>query len=158
MVNLRVRTIPIPGASDLSIAFLVLDLNGTLSERGELIEGVADRLKLLAADVDIHLLTADTLGTAQALATELPVTVTTISRGADKADFVRRLGRERTVAIGNGRNDEAMLRQSALGIAVVGSEGAASVTLLAADLVCRSILEALDLLLDQRLIAATLRP
>ena len=68
------------------------------------------------------------------------------------------LGADRVVAIGNGRNDEAMLRAARLGIAVIGTEGAATATLLAADVVCTSVTDALDLLLDERAITATLRP
>jgi soluble P-type ATPase len=51
-----------------------------------------------------------------------------------------------------------MLRAATLGIAVIGPEGAAGPTLVAADVVCRSVLDALDLLLDERALAATLRP
>lgn len=51
-----------------------------------------------------------------------------------------------------------MLRAARLGIAVIGPEGAASGAIMAADLVCRSVTEALDLLLDERLLVATLRP
>jgi len=49
-----------------------------------------------------------------------------------------------------GANDEAMLRLAMLGIAVIGSEGAATSAVLAADIVCGSILDALDLLLDEQ--------
>jgi soluble P-type ATPase len=152
------RTFDIPGTTSLEIEHLVLDLNGTLSDRGVLIDGVAERLEALAADLTIHLVTADTLGTAGRLAAKLPLSVTPISKGADKESLVREIGAQRTVAIGNGRNDQAMILEAALGIAVIGPEGAAGATLSAADVVCRSILDALDLLLDERLLAATLRP
>jgi len=57
-----------------------------------------------------------------------------------------------------GANDEAMLRLAVLGIAVIGSEGAATSAVLAADIVCGSILDALDLLLDEQSLASTMRP
>ena len=152
------RTYHIPGVDTIEIEHVVVDLNGTLSARGELIDGVAERLAVLARDVQLHLVTADTLGVAGRLASELPVSVTTISRGSEKAAVVRSLQPERTVAIGNGRNDEAMLRLAVLGIAVIGSEGAANSAVRAADIVCVSILDALDLLLDERTLASTLRP
>jgi soluble P-type ATPase len=50
-----------------------------------------------------------------------------------------------------------MLAAAALGIAVVGPEGAAGAAVRAADVVCASIVDALDLLLDERLLVATLR-
>lgn len=152
------RRFTVPGADTIEIEHVVLDLNGTLSDRGDLIAGVADRLTTLARDLALHLVTADTLGTAGRLAAELPVSVVTISLGSEKADLVRGLGPDRTVAIGNGRNDEQMLRLAALGIAVIGPEGAATSAVLAADIACVSILDALDLLLDERTLASTLRP
>jgi P-type E1-E2 ATPase len=152
------RTVEVPGGQALRLRHLVLDLNGTLADRGELIEGVSERLALLARDLELHFVTADTRGRAKELSTTLGRTVTTIADGAVKADLVRALGAEATVAIGNGRNDEPMLREAALGIAVIGAEGAATATLLAADIVCRSVLDALDLLLDDEALVATLRP
>jgi soluble P-type ATPase len=152
------RKYEVPGAGTLEVKHVVLDLNGTLSEQGRLIDGVAQRLSNLASDLELHLLTADTLGTAGRLAADLSIPVTTISAGSDKEDIVRGLGPSRTVAIGNGRDDEAMLRLAALGIAVIGPEGAATSAILAADIVCVSILDALDLLIDERTLASTLRP
>jgi hypothetical protein len=43
-------------------------------------------------------------------------------------------------------NDAPALREAALGIAVLGPEGTATATLAAADIVCRSVLNALDML------------
>jgi P-type E1-E2 ATPase len=152
------RTIDIPGEPPIRLAHLVLDLNGTLSDRGELIPGVAERIARLAGDLQLHLLTADTLGTAGRLAADLGLSFETIATGDDKAALVEALGPDATAAIGNGRNDAAMLRASRVGITIVGPEGAASAALLTADVICRSVTDALDLLLDERLLVATLRP
>ena len=149
--------IDIPGFPALHLDDLVLDVNGTLADRGEPIDGVAERLGLLAADLRLHLVTADTFGNARTLAKQLGASLMTVGSGAAKAAFVTQLGPDGTVAIGNGRNDEAMLRCARLGIVVIGPEGAAATALLASDLVCRSVIEALDLLLDPRSFAATLR-
>jgi soluble P-type ATPase len=70
---------------------------------------------------------------------------------------VQALGCERTVCIGNGHNDRLILATAALGIAVVESEGTAQGSLAAANIVCRSILDALDLLVYPMRIVATLR-
>lgn len=152
------RKYELPGEEALEIEHVVLDLNGTLSAQGELIDGVAERLAILACNLKLHLVTADTLGTAPRLAAKLPVSLEEITRGSEKADTVRRLGPNHTVAIGNGRNDEAMLQLAVLGIAVIGPEGVATSAIRAADVVCGSILDALDLLLDERTLASTLRP
>jgi soluble P-type ATPase len=74
-----------------------------------------------------------------------------------KADFVKRLGADRTVSIGNGRNDALMLSASRLGIAVVLAEGASTVSLNAADIVCTDIVHALELLMHPLRLTATLR-
>ena len=74
-----------------------------------------------------------------------------------KAARVEEIGAERTVAIGNGRNDRLMLARAALGIAVVLGEGAASEAIRAADVVCTSILDALDLLTHPQRLIAVLR-
>jgi soluble P-type ATPase len=50
-----------------------------------------------------------------------------------------------------------MLHASRLGIAILGPEGASGLTLGVADVVCRSITDALDLLLDRRALIATIR-
>ena len=71
--------------------------------------------------------------------------------------YVEKLGAERCVAIGNGRNDRLMLEAAALGIAVMQQEGAAVEAMLAADIVVPDIGAALELLLHTRRLIATLR-
>ncbi|MBS1224976.1 MAG: hypothetical protein H6R24_1654, partial [Proteobacteria bacterium] len=79
------------------------------------------------------------------------------NQAAAKADYVRQLGGQTTVAIGNGRNDRLMLEQAALGIAVLGEEGTAAAAILAADLVVQDVFSALDLFRNPRRLVATLR-
>lgn len=152
-----VPRIDIPGRASLELEYLLFDLNGTLSDRGALIDGVGDRLARLRERLEIHVLSADTFGTLDDLAQSLGVEAHRISSGAEKHAFLERLGAKRCEAIGNGNNDVAMLGASALGIAVIGPEGASPAAVAAADLVCGSIVEALELLLDDRVIVATLR-
>jgi len=89
--------------------------------------------------------------------------ITTITERYDRISMhgVRRsalhkLGSMRCVAIGNGNNDASILEEAALGIAVIGPEGASAAALAAADLTCTSVLDALDLLTEPRVLAATL--
>jgi len=149
--------VEIPGRDPLALEHLVLDVNGTLTDRGALIDGVAERLARVGEALEIHLLSADTFGSLAAVAGALGARSTRIASGEDKRRVVAELGVERCTAVGNGANDEAMLRAAALGIAVVGLEGAAGAAVRAADVVCASILDALDLLLDERVLIATLR-
>jgi P-type E1-E2 ATPase len=153
-VTVRVE---IPGNATLELEHLVLDVNGTLTDRGELLPGVAERLATLDAVLDLHLLSADTFGTLASIADELKVSAEYASSGAEKLDLLEQLEPACCVVVGNGANDVAVLRAAALGIAVVGPEGASSEALIAADVVCGSILDAFDLLLDERALRATLR-
>jgi P-type E1-E2 ATPase len=152
------RVIDMPGRPTLELAHLVLDANGTLTDHGVLIENVEPQLRRLQEQLEVHLLSADTFDSLAAIAATLGVDAHVIRDGGEKADFVRQIGSKRCVAVGNGANDEAMLREAALGIAVIGPEGAAFATIAAADVVCRSISESLALLLSERALAATLRP
>jgi P-type E1-E2 ATPase len=153
MLNLDV-----PGGTDLRLAYLVLDVNGTLTDRGQLLDGVEERLRRLCPRLALHLLSADTFGSAEAVAQRLGADLQSIVSGADKLAYVERLGAERCAAIGNGANDAAMLAGAALGIAIVGAEGAHRDALAACDIPVRSISEALELLLEPRALVATLRP
>jgi P-type E1-E2 ATPase len=149
--------IDIPGRAPLELFYLLLDVNGTLTNRGVLIEGVAERLALLRERIALRLLSADTFGAVPAVAAQLGAEAQTVRPGEEKLTAVRRLGASSCAAIGNGANDRAMLEAAGLGIAVIGSEGVASDTVAAADVVCLSILNALDLLADERALLATLR-
>ena len=150
----------IPGRGVLRLEYLVLDLNGTLSLDGELIDGVIARLEQLRDDFTPCLLTADMHGTATELATNLQLELRRIKPTAEpeqKGAIVRELGPQGVVAIGAGANDAGMLDAAALGIAVLGLEGLAISALRAADVVTPSITEALDLLLVPDRLIATLR-
>jgi soluble P-type ATPase len=148
----------IPGSRAIELEHLLLDVNGTLTDRGELLPGVAERLARLRSELVVHLLSADTFGNLDELGRGLGVGTKRISTGRAKASVVSELGADGCAAIGNGRNDAEMLRAVRLGIAVLGPEGASSEALRAADVACSSILVALDLLLDPLALAATLRP
>ena len=147
----------IPGRGSLELEHLVLDVNGTLTDHGELVVGVSERLERLRALVELHLLSADTFGTLADVAAAVGARGTRVDSGEDKRRIVVELGAHRCAAIGNGANDASMLDTVALGIAVIGPEGASSTVIAAADAVCGSILDALDLLLDERALTATLR-
>jgi P-type E1-E2 ATPase len=153
-----VLSFDIPGSGPLHLDCLVLDLNGTLTERGTLIQGVEERIARLREALDVRLLSADTLGTLDAVAERLEVKADRISRGEEKRAYVDHLGAGRCAAIGNGANDEAMLELAVLGLAVVGREGASAAAVRAADVVCATVVDALDLLATPDALASTLRP
>jgi P-type E1-E2 ATPase len=144
----------------LQLEHLVLDVNGTLAVDGRLLDGVGQRLSALNEQMSVHLVTADTHGAQSELDRQLGLTAHRLIRGKEreqKAEFVDRLGAARVVAVGNGANDAEMLRCAALGIVVIGGEGASGAALAASDVVATNILDALDLLLHPQRLVATLR-
>lgn len=151
----------IPGWGEVCVAHLVLDYNGTLAKDGILLPGVGPRLEELhRRGVSLHIITADTNGTVAAQCAALPVEVLVFDGSAvarEKAALVERLGAAETAAVGNGRNDVDMLRAAGLSLAVMGDEGAFTGALLSAHLACRTIEEALDLLLLTHRLKASLR-
>lgn len=150
-------SVEIPGRGRLELEHLVLDVNGTLTSRGVLLDGVAERIRAVGARLVVRLLSADTFGTLGDVARELGVEAQAAADGEAKLRVLEALGPERCAVIGNGANDALVLAVAALGIAVIGPEGASLAALQAADLVCGSTVEALDLLLDERALVASLR-
>ncbi len=149
-----------PGRGVYRLRHLVLDVNGTLAVGGEVGPGVVERVLSLRSILTVHMLTADTRGRQAAIDARLGFRATRIAPGdeaAQKAAFVRELGAAEVCAVGNGANDAAMLREAALAIAVLGDEGLAVETLLAADVVVPHVAAALDLLLHPVQLVATLR-
>lgn len=150
----------IPGFKRLTLESLVLDYNGTIAVDGAVISGVGEILEQLARRIHIHILTADTFGSvAKALLgilchlSILPLE----NQDTGKLDYIEKLGKETVVCIGNGRNDRLMLKEAALGIAVIQKEGAATETVMAVDVITSDILDALDLLVHPLRLVATLR-
>jgi len=152
--------VEVPGYGHLRLEHLVLDYNGTLAVDGEPVPGVTDALKNLAQSLEVHVLTADTFGKVQSRLEGLPCRLSVLpveDQDTGKLDYVKALGAERTVCMGNGRNDRLMLKEAALGVAVILAEGVAVETLNSADVVYTSILSALELLTNPLRLTATLR-
>jgi len=152
--------IDIPGRGQLQLDHLVLDVNGTLAVDGVLIDGVVAGLERLKGTLDIHLLTADTHGRQAELDRQLGLTAVRIPPGGEseaKAAFVRDLGADGVVAMGQGDNDAGMLREAAIGVAVMSTEGTSIEALTAADLVVPDILLGLALIEHPMRLKASLR-
>lgn len=147
----------LPDREPLTLTELLLDFTGTLSRDGVLLPGVAARLTELARRIPVTVMTADTFGRAADELADLPLRLQRISTGAEKRAYIEGAADGPVVAIGNGRNDVPMLEAAAIGIAVVGPEGACAALLQAADVVTHDIVDALDLVLNPLRLKATLR-
>ncbi len=153
--------VEIPDFENIRLQSLVMDFNGTLAEDGQLIEGVASRLRAVSKLLSLYVITADTFGTVNAQLQDLPVSVVILknreNQAVEKMAFIRHLGTVKTAAIGNGRNDRQMLAEARIGVAVILREGASPETVAAADIVSCDICGALELFLNPMRLKATLR-
>ena len=150
----------IPGRGTIHLEHLVSDVNGTLAFDGRLIDGVARALLALRDRLELHLLTADTLGKQAEIDQQLSLRAVRIPPGGEaaaKAAYVRQLGSPSVVAIGNGANDAEMLAEAGIGIAVMSPEGLSSEAARAADLIAPGILDALGCLERPIRLVASLR-
>ncbi len=158
--NTLVIELNIPGRGTVRLLHLVCDVNGTLAVDGQLAEGLIRTLPGLQDRLTLHLLTADTHGTQDLIDWQLSVRATRIQAGDElgqKAAYVRRLGAETVVAIGQGANDAGMLKEAGIGICLMSVEGTAVESLLAADLIVPDIQAAIDLLENPLRLVASLR-
>ncbi len=150
----------IPGFGPVRLKHLVSDFTGTLSVDGRLIEGVRERINKISEFLKVHILTADTFGKAREELKGINCEVH-ILHGEDhdvqKEEYVRRLGPEGVVAIGNGNNDRRMLKVARVGIAVCLLEGCSRDSLTSGDILVHTPVDALDLLLNPKRLKATLR-
>lgn len=152
--------INIPGFGELNLTEAIIDYNGTLAFDGKLIEGIAEPLNALSEYFEIHIVTGDGFGTAKTELANINCKLTIIpadNQGLAKQKYLHQLNPKTTVAIGNGKNDSYILKESALGIAIIGKEGIAVEALLAANIIMPSIALALDLFQNPRRLKATLR-
>jgi soluble P-type ATPase len=152
--------INIPGRGNLQLNHLVCDVNGTLAVDGILIDGISHKIATLRKFMTVHLLTADTHGGQSVIDQQLDLKAVLINPGNEahqKADYVRGLGANNVVALGQGANDAEMLKAAALGICVLSPEGTAVETMMVADLLMPDVFSALELFEKPMRINADLR-
>lgn len=150
----------IPGREDIEIKNVVFDYNGTLAVDGKLIVGVKKLINKLADYVDVYILTADTYGTVEKECASIDCTVQKFpieNAGKSKMHIVKSLGSNNTACLGNGFNDLPMFKESILSICIIEGEGASGELMLHSDIVARSIVEAIEILLNKTRLKATLR-
>jgi soluble P-type ATPase len=152
--------VDIPGFTRLLIDKLVFDYNGTLACDGIPISGVKVKLNQLAKVCKLYIITADTFGTVKEEFADVEAEIVIIDSydgTGFKKEFVKKLGNESVIAIGNGNNDALMLDEAKLGILIIGYEGASIRSLLKSDIIVNNISDALNILLKPERLKATLR-
>ncbi|NJE48129.1 HAD family hydrolase [Thermococcus sp. 9N3] len=145
----------IPGYGKLEFNAVLFDLNGTLGVDGKVSDEVKELLARLADRYTVVVLSADTFGTLEEEFRGLPVRIERVSSGAEKAEIAE--GYAPYVAVGNGNNDVAMLEKAELAFCVIGREGASVDALLASDVIVTDVRDAIEMLLNEKKLIATLR-
>lgn len=152
--------IDIPGLGIFEFEHFVTDFSGTLSEDGFLIPGLRERLEELSGKLKIHVLTSDTFGRAREEMKGINCVVCVLdgeNHLIQKEQYVRNIGADRVVALGNGNNDALMLKAARLGIAACLKEGCSREALDTSQIFVKSPVDAIDLLLNPKRLVATLR-
>jgi soluble P-type ATPase len=150
----------VPGFGSVKLKYLVSDFTGTLSVDGRLFPRAKKQLNKISDFLDVHVLTADTFGSARTALYGVKCEVQILegdNHDIQKEEFVRKLGRESVIALGNGNNDRKMLKAAKIGIAVCLKEGCSIDAITSANIVVTSTTDALDLLLNPKRLKATLR-
>ena len=151
----------IPNYKRLEIENILLDINGTIQFSGKISEELKQKIIELKQKFQIILISADTRGNLKEIASELGLNYEKLtkkrSEREQKEKIVEKYNKENTIAIGNGNNDELMLKKAALGIAIIGSEGASIKAITSADIIVTNPIDAIDLILDEKKLIATLR-
>ncbi|GAB6182942.1 hypothetical protein [Thermodesulfovibrio hydrogeniphilus] len=98
--------IDIPGFGFIRLHHFVTDYTGTLSLDGKILPGVSERLNKIAEFLKVHILTADTFGMAREELRNVNCEIHVLAGNnidIQKEKFVKMLGSENVVAIGNGK-------------------------------------------------------
>lgn len=157
---LTMLVLEVPGWGRVEIKYLVFDFNGTLATDGKLSPATREQLTKLSEVAEIHVLTADTYGSAHQECAGLNLMINTFpgAHGAEgKANVVQKLGPAQTLCVGNGRSDVLMAEICAISVGIIGPEGANGQLLAKCDIVVTSLDDVFALLTNPQRIVATLR-
>jgi soluble P-type ATPase len=148
-----------PGQEPLSIEFILVDFEGTLASDRRVHPKARDKLNLLSKRSKIYILAKGEQEAIGEILKKVKAEVIYLTEGEAsqrKLDLLRQVGATRTVAIGNGVDDAAMIEEAGLGICIIGKEGTSAEATKKADVVFTDILHALDFLLKPLRHKATL--
>ena len=151
--------IDIPGWGSVDVENIVIDLDGTMATDGKIPLEVKEKISALSHLAKIYIITANAQAPANGEISGMKAELIKVSNEDSKRaklDFLKTLNLEMTVTIGNGSNEQLILKEAALGIAVLGDEGLSVSAMKSADIVVKSIQNALDLFLKPKRLITTL--
>lgn len=148
----------VPGVGTIDIDTLVVDSNGTLTIKGEMIPGVEERIhRIQMLGVNLVMISSDQRGTAKNLALSSGISYYEASNSREKEDILLSLGSKNVAAIGNARIDIGLFVQSVVSVATLQSEGIHKDIIDHVDVIVPSINDALDFFLDEDTFIATMK-
>lgn len=148
-----------PGAEPLEIECLLIDFEGALAMDRRVHPKAKDKINLLSKRLKIFIFITGRTEKTDEMLRKVKAEVVSVEEGRasqEKLGLLNRVGRGHAVVVGNGADDVPALQGAALGICVLGKEGAAAAALATADLVVTDVLHALDFLLKPLRQRATL--
>jgi P-type E1-E2 ATPase len=155
MLNMKYK---LQGDKEIEVKTIILDLNGTLSVKGKIVEGVKERFaKLKEMGIDVVFLSGDQRGTAEDLAKDLGIEFTKAKTGKDKEHLFLKHDPNTTAAIGNARIDNGKFKHAIVSVATIQAEGIHVGVLQHVDILVTSVLDALDIFIDPNSLAATMK-
>ncbi len=148
-----------PGLSPLEIEFVLIDFEGTLAIDRRVHPKAKDKINLLSKRTKIYVLTKEKKELIEERLRKVKAEIVYLAESGSsqgKLDLLHQLGPARCVAIGNGADDAAMIKEAGVGISMIGKEGSAGEAVRNSEFVFIDILDALDFLLKPLRQKATL--
>ena len=148
-----------PGQDNLEVEFILIDFEGTLASDRRVHPKAKDKINLLSKRAKIYILAKEEKERTEEALKKVKAEIIYLKEGESfqkKLDLLRQLGANRTVAMGNGADDAAMIEEAVLGICILSKEGTFSEAMKKADVVFMNMLDALDFLLKPLRQKATL--
>jgi len=148
----------VSGVGTIEIDTLVVDSNGTLTVRGEIVPGVIERIhRLQSLGVNVVMISSDQRGNARELADATGITYYEANNSREKEDVLISLRSNKVAAIGNARIDIGLFVQSVVSVATLQGEGIHKDVIDRVDVIVPSINDALDFFLDENTFIATMK-
>lgn len=148
-----------PGQDPLEIDHLLIDFEGTLAMDRRVHPKAKDKINLLSKRLKIYIFASEEKERVEEVLRRVRAEIVFLNQGnssKQKLEFLKSLGGLRTAVIGNGIDDLPVVKEAALGMVIVGKEGASGALIQAANLVFTNVIDALDFLLKPLRQRATL--
>ncbi len=148
----------VSGVGTIEIDTLVVDSNGTLTVKGEIVPGVMERIhQIQSLGVNVVMISSDQRGNARELADYAGITYYEANNSREKEDILLSLGSRNVAAIGNARIDIGLFVQAIVSVATLQAEGIHKDIIDHVDVIVPSINNALDFFLDEDTFIATMK-